>query len=162
MTNESGYTFSVDERFEFQDLPAELMDIVPNGEKGHFHILKDHQSFHAEIVELDLAAKHCVVKVNGKTHEVTITDAYDRLVKQMGLSTVVQHKINAIHAPMPGLVFEIVAQPGQEVRKGDPLLILEAMKMENVLKSPGDGVVKNICVEKGAPVEKGQLLVELE
>jgi len=162
MTNQSGYTLSVDERFEFPELPSGLMDIVSAREKGQFHILKDHRSYHAEIVELDLAAKRCVVKVNGKTHEVTIADAYDRLVKQMGLSTVVQHKINAIHAPMPGLVFEIVVQPGDEVHKGDPLIILEAMKMENVLKSPGDGVIKNICVEKGAPVEKGQLLIELE
>jgi len=162
MTNESGYTFSVDERFEFEELPTEQLDILAIGENGQFHILKDHRSYHAEIVELDLAAKRCVVKVNGKTHEVTISDAYDRLVKQMGLSTVVQHKVNAIHAPMPGLVFEIVVHPGDEVHKGDPLLILEAMKMENVLKSPGDGVIKNICVEKGAPVEKGQLLIELE
>ena len=162
MTNESGYTLSVDERFEFPELPSEQMDILAIGDKGQFHILKDHRSYHAEIVELDLAAKRCVVKVNGKTHEVTIADAYDRLVKQMGLSTVVQHKINAIHAPMPGLVFEIVVKPGDEVHKGDPLLILEAMKMENVLKSPGDGMIKNICVVKGAPVEKGQLLIELE
>lgn len=161
MTNESGYILSVDERFEFSELPFELMDIAPGSDKGQFHILKDHRSYHAEIMELDLAAKRCVVKVNGKIHEVAIADAYDRLVKDMGLSTIVQHKINAIHAPMPGLVFEIAVQPGDEVHKGDPLIILEAMKMENVLKSPGDGVIKTICVEKGAPVEKGQLLIEL-
>ncbi len=162
MDNETNYTLSVDERFEFQDLQSGLLDMIATGEAGHFHILKDHRSFHAEILELDADAKRCLVKVNGKTHEVTIADGYDRLVKQMGLSANVQHKINAIHAPMPGLVFELIVAVGQEVHKGDPLLILEAMKMENVLKSPGDGVVKNICVAKGAPVEKGQLLLELE
>ncbi|NUO00785.1 MAG: acetyl-CoA carboxylase biotin carboxyl carrier protein subunit [Saprospiraceae bacterium] len=161
MTTKPRYTLSVDERFEFQDLQAGQLDMVPGNDPGHFHILKDNRSYHAEIVELDIAAKRCVVKVNGKTHEVTLTDAYDHLVKEMGLSTAVLHKINAVHAPMPGLVFEIVVKPGDEVHRGDPILILEAMKMENVLKSPGDGVIKTICVEKGAPVEKGQLLIEL-
>ena len=161
MATEPTYTLSVDDRFEFLDSNAGQIDLISTGEEGHFHILKDARSYHAEILELDTAAKRCVVKVNGKIHVVTIADAYDQLVKHMGLSTIVQHKINAIHAPMPGLVFEIIVQPGQEVHQGDPLLILEAMKMENVLKSPGDGVIKNICVKKGAPVEKGQLLIEL-
>ena len=66
-----------------------------------------------------------------------------------------------IHAPMPGLVLEINVSEGQEVEKGDPLLILEAMKMENVIKAPGNGIIKKIHVEKGNPVEKNELLVEL-
>lgn len=162
MTQEPQYTISVNERFEFQDSDLENLDIVATNEVGHFHILKDHRAFHAEIVEMDIAAKRCVIKVNGVLHQITVADSYDLLVKKMGLSANVQHKINAVHAPMPGLVFDIVVQPGQEIHKGDPLLILEAMKMENVLKSPGDGLIKNICVSKGDPVEKGQLLVEFE
>jgi biotin carboxyl carrier protein len=49
---------------------------------------------------------------------------------------------------------------GDEVKTGDALLILEAMKMENILKSPGDGTVKNVRVKKGDSVEKGHILVE--
>jgi biotin carboxyl carrier protein len=45
------------------------------------------------------------------------------------------------------------------VKKNDPVLVLEAMKMENVIKAPGDGVVKAVAAEKGRPVEKGQLLI---
>ena len=63
---------------------------------------------------------------------------------------------------MPGLVLEIQVQAGQTVSKGDTLLILEAMKMENVLKAAADGVIKSIHVQKGAAVEKGALLLELE
>ena len=63
---------------------------------------------------------------------------------------------------MPGLVLSILVEPGQAVQKGDVLLILEAMKMENVLKAAGDGTVKNIAVAKGAAVDKGQLLLEME
>jgi biotin carboxyl carrier protein len=63
---------------------------------------------------------------------------------------------------MPGLVLKITAEAGQEVQKGDPLLILEAMKMENVIKAAAGGTIKSIHVEKGAAVDKGQLLLTME
>ena len=62
---------------------------------------------------------------------------------------------------MPGLVLEIMVKAGDEVKKGDALLILEAMKMENVLKATGDGTVKSVSVSKGAPVDKGTILIEM-
>jgi biotin carboxyl carrier protein len=61
---------------------------------------------------------------------------------------------------MPGLIVELKIQVGDTVKTGDPLLILEAMKMENVLKSPADGIVKNVRVKKGDSVERGHTLVE--
>ena len=61
---------------------------------------------------------------------------------------------------MPGLIVGIHVQSGDAVKKGDSLLILEAMKMENVLKAPADATVKAIRTTKGDRVEKGQVLVE--
>lgn len=61
---------------------------------------------------------------------------------------------------MPGTVLEIRVKQGDKVKKGDVVLILDAMKMDNEILSPVDGVVKNICVEQGASVAKDQLLVE--
>jgi biotin carboxyl carrier protein len=58
------------------------------------------------------------------------------------------------------LIIDMKVQPGDTVKVGDPLLILEAMKMENMLKSPGDGVVKSVKVKKGDTVEKNQVLIE--
>jgi len=67
-----------------------------------------------------------------------------------------------IKAPMPGLILKVFAEPGAEVAKGDRLLIIEAMKMENELKSPRDGIIKTIhCTEKEA-VEQGKVLLVLE
>jgi biotin carboxyl carrier protein len=63
---------------------------------------------------------------------------------------------------MPGLVLNILVEAGQEVSKGDALLILEAMKMENVIKASGDGKVRSVKVKKGDAVDKGLLLVEME
>ena len=63
---------------------------------------------------------------------------------------------------MPGLVLEVNVSEGQEVKEGDKILILVAMKMENSLMIHADATIKKICVKAGDPVEKGQVLVELD
>jgi biotin carboxyl carrier protein len=63
---------------------------------------------------------------------------------------------------IPGTVVEILVKEGQDVRKGEDLMILDAMKMKNRLKCSMDGRVKRIAVEKGARVPKGVILIELE
>ena len=68
--------------------------------------------------------------------------------------------IAEVKAPMPGLILDVLAKPGQEVKKGDQLMILEAMKMENVLKAQGEGVISGIEVAKGDSVEKNQVLIK--
>ncbi len=68
---------------------------------------------------------------------------------------------NTVSAPMPGTINAIKVTSGQQVKKGDVLLILEAMKMENEIYAEKDGKVGQIFVQKGASVETGALLVEL-
>jgi biotin carboxyl carrier protein len=63
---------------------------------------------------------------------------------------------------IPGTVFDIMTEPGQNVFQGDDLMILDAMKMKNKLKCPIDGKVKSIAVKKGDKVSKGTVLLELE
>jgi biotin carboxyl carrier protein len=63
---------------------------------------------------------------------------------------------------MPGKVVRILAPPGTEVEAGQPVLVIEAMKMQNVLKSPKKGKVKRLAVGEGAAVEAGQVLAEVE
>jgi len=65
-------------------------------------------------------------------------------------------------APMPGLILELKVAPGDKVAKGDPLVVIEAMKMENVIKAPGDAVIKAVKVSKGDSVEKGDQMLEFE
>jgi len=67
-----------------------------------------------------------------------------------------------VHAQIPGVIYEIQAKPGQKVRRGDPLLVLEAMKMRNAILAPGEAIVRVIPVRPGQMVMKGQLLVEFE
>lgn len=63
---------------------------------------------------------------------------------------------------IPGTVLNIFVKAGESVKKGDDLMILDAMKMQNKLKCPMDGRIKSIAVEKGAKVSKGTVLIELE
>jgi biotin carboxyl carrier protein len=67
-----------------------------------------------------------------------------------------------IRAPMPGLVLEVIVSVGQRVKPGDVLLRVEAMKMENDIKSDAEGTVKEILVSKGDEVLEGAVLVVLE
>ena len=100
--------------------------------------------------------------VNNNRYEVDISDRLDLLINEMGFALGSVKDIASIEAPMPGLILEINVKEGQEVSEDDPLLILEAMKMENVITSPRNGVIKHIAVTKGEAVEKNRLLIEFE
>lgn len=63
---------------------------------------------------------------------------------------------------IPGTVLDILVKPGQVVKPGDPLMVLDAMKMQNLLKCSVDGKVKSILANKGDKVSKGKVLLELE
>jgi len=68
----------------------------------------------------------------------------------------------ALEAPMPGRVIAVRVEPGQAVTKGQELLVVEAMKMENALRAPRDGTVKSVAARAGDMVSAGVVLVELE
>lgn len=126
----------------------------------HSHIIFNNRSYNIELASEDRSAKICVVKVNGTAYQVSLEDDYDVLLKQLGFDLAQSNKVQEIKAPMPGLVLKVLAIPGMEVKKGDSMLILEAMKMENMIKSPTDGIVKNISVIPGDKVEKNQILIQ--
>ncbi|MCU0444671.1 MAG: acetyl-CoA carboxylase biotin carboxyl carrier protein subunit [Microscillaceae bacterium] len=129
--------------------------------KDHiFHIIRDNQSYLAEVIKADYEAKTFTIKLNHKLYEVELHDKFDQLLQKMGMDKTATNKVSEVKAPMPGLIIDVKVEEGQTVKKGDALLILEAMKMENVLKSPTDGVIKAIKVKKGDNVEKNHILVQ--
>ncbi|RYC70325.1 acetyl-CoA carboxylase biotin carboxyl carrier protein subunit [Spirosoma sordidisoli] len=124
------------------------------------HILYQDRSYNAEVLELNAAAKTVVLKINGRIHTIQLKDRFDLLLEKMGMSSAVAAKIGDLKAPMPGLIVGITVAVGATVQKGDTVLILEAMKMENTIKAPAEATVKAIRVQKGDRVEKGQVLIE--
>jgi len=128
--------------------------------QNHYLIKHDQKIYNLEIVSADYETKTFKLKLNNKIKELVVKDKFDILLEKMGMNNSSKQEIKEIKAPMPGLIHEIKVAVGDEVKKGDPVLILEAMKMENILKSPGDGQVKLIKVEKGQSVEKNQILIQ--
>lgn len=157
------FKISVNDRHQFDITPEQVhtLDMVENGENT-WHILRNGHASQVQLLEADYTNRTFTMLVNGRRFKVQISDYYERLIQQLGLTVGGTQKQNTVKAPMPGLVVDILVVPGQTIQKGENLLILEAMKMENIIKAVGEGVVKSVHVAKGAAVEKGQLLVEME
>ena len=136
------------------------MDLAKDGHG--FHILRDNKSYRVDVVKADYAAKTFTIRVNDTMYDLSAKDRFDLLLEELGMADMVSNKANDLKAPMPGMVLDIIVSAGDTVVKGDKLVVLEAMKMENVLKAEGDAVVKAIHAEKGKAVEKNQILVEFE
>ncbi|MBT8295335.1 MAG: acetyl-CoA carboxylase biotin carboxyl carrier protein subunit [Gramella sp.] len=147
--------------FEFSEEEINSLDTQKISE-NHYHLLKDNRSYKAEIFKPDFLNRNYQIKINSNIYSVKINNDLDRLIDEMGLSLGSSQQINDIKAPMPGLILEVNVKEGDEVKEGDYLLVLEAMKMENTLTAPRDGVVKSVTVEKRDTVEKNQLLIEME
>ncbi|WKN32031.1 acetyl-CoA carboxylase biotin carboxyl carrier protein subunit [Porifericola rhodea] len=131
-------------------------------DEHRFHLLLEHRTYNVEVVKADYSRKDFLLKINGKQVSVHLQDRFDQLIEAMGMQEDESMADKEIHAPMPGLILQVHVQEGDEVAQGDPLLTLEAMKMENLLKSPSDGKVSRIEVKNGQGVEKSQLLIVLE
>jgi biotin carboxyl carrier protein len=129
---------------------------------GNFHIIYNHKSFNAEVLEANYQTKSFLIKVNNTKHTVLLKDRFDILLDQLGMSNANTSKANDLKAPMPGLIVDVKVQVGDTVKKGDTILILEAMKMENILKASGDGKIKAIKISAKQNVEKNQVMIEFE
>ncbi len=133
-------------------------DIKSVGE-GQYHILYKGKSYRAELLDFE-DKKKIKIRINGKSISLEIKDQSDLLLDKMGLSTISSVKMQEIKAPMPGLIIDINVSAGDLVKIGDPLLVLEAMKMENIIKSPCDGIIQEVFSKKGDIVEKNKILIK--
>ncbi|MEM1338164.1 MAG: biotin/lipoyl-containing protein [Bacteroidota bacterium] len=157
------YKLRVNEEFEYSltEEDLESLDVVPTG-KDAYHVLQDGQSFNLYFSENDFDGRAYTIKVNNTPYKISIANPLDVLISEMGFELNAASQVGSIEAPMPGLILEVSVTEGQEVHEGDPLLILEAMKMENVITSPRDGIIKSIPVKQGEAVEKKHLLITFE
>lgn len=161
INNKSNFAVDqIDGQWIINDTPAALdIQVQPN---GLISVLLDNKSYTATVEKVDAKAKELVLKIDGQPYTVAIKEPIDQLLSSMGLDLKAMQKIEPVKAPMPGMVLKVLVEPGQQINKGDGLLILEAMKMENVLKATGPATVKAIKINERTAVEKGTVLIELE
>lgn len=113
-------------------------------------------------VAIDKASKTVTLLYKNQKYTAKISEPIDELLKSMGLENAMVSKISEVKAPMPGLVLNVLVTVGQTVEIGEKLLVLEAMKMENAIKSPTAGKVASIHVNHGQAVDKNLVLVRFE
>lgn len=120
------------------------------------------QKFFGELLEDKTEDNALKIKINHRVFEIKKKGELDELISALGLDVPKVRKLKELIAPMPGRIVQVSVTIGQELNVGDEILSLEAMKMENVLKAEGVGIVKTILVEGNQVVEKGFVLIEFE
>jgi len=138
-----------------QEIKADMVRI----DDRNFHILHNNKSYNVELIGINKEEKSCSVKVGSNIYSMQMTDQYDELLHQLGMDNLKSAKVSEIKAPMPGLVIRILVAEGDEVEKGGNLFVLEAMKMENIIKASADVKIKSIKVKPGDKVEKNQVVM---
>ncbi len=129
-------------------------------ENGRFFLRLGTKLYKIDNVDYD--GSEITFSINGEWHTVTVKDEQELLLDSLGFQTGSEVAEGSIKAPMPGKILEILVGVGDEVTKGQPVAILEAMKMENELKSPIDGTVSSIDAETGQSLEKNSPILEIE
>jgi len=150
--------------------------ITIDGQSRELEIERDGNHFRAGEHEIELVSvrgNEAELRVDGRTQLVSFVidgtevsfawdgDIWIADVSEKGLRTRAKHRDHSMIAPMPGVVLKILVAVGDDVTKGTPLLILEAMKMEHQITAPRDGTVVAIHCQEGEMVQPGLDLVTL-
>ena len=159
------YKLAVNDNFRSELSPSsdkiELMDVLSENEEA-FSVIYKNKNYAIRVLKFSPGDKSIHLLINGNKYKVDLEDQYDALLKSMGMGSSGAKKMKSLKAPMPGLVLDVLIKVGDSIQKDTPLVVLEAMKMENVIKSTGEATVKGIEVSKGAAVEKNQILIHFE
>ncbi len=124
-----------------------------------YSLLLDGKSYESYVYSGD---EDWQVLLRGRQFQVKVEDEREKRLRAAGGSNATQSGELSLKAPMPGLVVSVAVHEGQEIKKGDVLIVLESMKMQNELKAPRDGTVGAIKVKAGESVEQKQILLNLQ
>ncbi len=148
----------INENNIWMENPSKSLQIVKQNDETLL-LITPNKVYTITCLNINHETKTLTLLYNGNKFNASITEPIDEILKSMGLENALTPKISDMKAPMPGLVLQVLVNPGDEVNKGDKILVLEAMKMENAIKSPTDGIVNDVHVSQGMAVDKNQILI---
>ena len=149
------------QEFSFNQKSIDELDLFIQG-GNKFHLIHENDSHHADLIDSDFLNRTYSIRVNSNIYDVKIQRPVDEAVHKMGYAARSAKAVDSIKAPMPGIIIDLKIEKGQRVKKGDTLLILEAMKMENAIVCPKDTTIKEIYTSVGDTVDKNKLLIDFE
>ncbi len=135
------------------------VDFASIGDQPLYSLLASGRSFEANVVQRE---GNWEVLLEGVLYIVQVEDERERRLRLQAGRELASSVLAQVKAPMPGLVVEVRVQPGDEVEKGQVLLLLESMKMQNEIRAPRKGTVLNVYVQAGDSVNQNQRLVEIQ
>ena len=165
-----------------------MNDFVVSIDKEKFEVVLNNHKVKVNDSEYNVEISHLspytyLIKINNKVYHITTNklekDKYSFLIDGHYFETIVRTKLEeeivnvlsksannngnrVIKSPMPGLVLRINKNVGDQIEEGEPLILLEAMKMENEIRSPSSGIVSEIYVQPHSSVEKNQTLLTIK
>lgn len=149
-----------DQEFVIEEGDLEQIDFVEKNNRI-FHLLLSSKGHLIRLVQADYASRTFHYEVDGHPISIRLKTPVEVQIDAMGYMSGATIADEDIKAPMPGLVLDVRVKNGDQVKKGDPLIILEAMKMENVIIAAHDAVIENVCVKNGQSVDKAEVLLHL-
>ncbi|HSM55838.1 MAG TPA: biotin/lipoyl-containing protein [Candidatus Sulfomarinibacteraceae bacterium] len=157
--NDKEYIIEIDQENEITvNGQKRQVDFQQLSNGGALSLIIDHQSLEAIVDEREDAWE---VLLHGELYTVRVQDERSyRLAQARGQLSEDRDTV-IIRSPMPGLILNVLVEEGDSVNKGQTVVILESMKMENELRAARDGQIARVHVEKGASVEKNQDLVTI-
>ena len=151
--------------FEFKDntirykkKPIEVS--IEHGKDGFTYIVLENKRYPVEIISEN--QNKYEVLINNVSYTFSVETPISAKRKAILKKSEPEQKIVSIASPMPGKIIEVFAEEGTDVKEGDTLLILEAMKMQNEITSHITGKVKKVLVKQGDNVNKDDILMEIE
>ena len=125
-------------------------------EAGVMHLIRGHEAFDLDVRAVDAGQE---VTLYGTRYTVDVIDERHKALRALGIGAGAGDGDQAVSTSMPGRVVALLVEEGQAVEAGQPVIVVEAMKMENELKAAAPGVVKEILVAVGDAVEGGRPLI---
>lgn len=138
------------------ELGESALDIVKLQE-GVYSVLMNNYSF---VVAVENGTRNQIM-VNGTPFNISLLDAVHLHLRDLGWESASETKTGQVVTQIPGLITKIFHAVGDEVDQDEPLFLMEAMKMENEIRAPVPGVIKQIHVETGKTVDKGTMIIEI-
>ncbi|MEX1063394.1 MAG: biotin/lipoyl-containing protein [Balneolaceae bacterium] len=159
--NNGSYLVSFNETFTGASVDGRFHEVSWTGQKNGRRLLRvGNRLFKVGNVEKD--GRQLTFTLNGSRHRAEVKNEQDLLLEKLGFREDEMSSAGKVQAPMPGKILEIPVNENEEIEQGQPVVILEAMKMENELKAPASGRISVIHVHRGDSVEKNQPLLEIE